>query len=405
MAIRVPGIVVLLTTLTMSVAALSAADLRERVTAEMVTGESLQKEGFKSLADGQVLFADGSSSAIDDLRFVRFGDAVGESKPPQVPIVHLAGGGRLPVQRAVLVDDACEATLPDGRKTKLSLEDVTAIQWIDSPDAAWKDSLAKPSTEHDFVVLKAQPQATAVRAFVEKIDPETVEFDWDKQTRTLQRSQVIGIVFARAESPSVAKVRVASNAAALLPVTRLEPAEGANQLRCTMPHGSTIEIPGAEVTWISVRSSRVKPLSEMTPARVTERPIAALPRSWRADLNVRGFPLKAGAQVYDQGLGVQSGTSLEYELDGSAEQFAAVLALDPPPGIAGDCEFVVVADGQEAARRHVKSGDDPVALRIPLKGARRLELRVDYGSNLDFGDHANWCDAHLVLSPRPVGAP
>jgi hypothetical protein len=45
----------------------------------------------------------------------------------------------------------------------------------------------------------------------------------------------------------------------------------------------------------------------------------------------------------------------------------------------------------------VKSGDEPTLVRVPLNGAKRLELRVDYGSNLDFGDHANWCDAHLVV--------
>jgi hypothetical protein len=394
-----------LAALTLSVAQIPAAGVHDRVTVETVTGESLQKQGFKTLADGQVLFADGSSTALDDLRCVRFGDALSEPQPAPMPLVHLAGGGRLPVQSAVLLDDACEATLTDGRKTKLSLEDVTAIQWTDSPDPAWKDSLAKPSTEHDFVVLKAQPQATAVRAFVEKIDPETVEFDWEKETRTLQRVQVIGVIFARPESTPPAKVRVALNDGAVLPVTRLEPAEGADRLKCTLPHGSTIEPPAAEVASISVRSPRVKQLSEMTPALVTERPIAALPRSWKADLNVRGLPLKAGTRIYEQGIGVQSGTSLEYELDGGAEQFAAVLTLDPPPGIAGDCEFVVLVDGHEAARRHVKSGDDPIALRIPLKGARRLELRVDYGSNLDFGDHANWCDAHVVLSPQPAIAP
>jgi hypothetical protein len=86
---------------------MSAAGVHDRVTVETVTGESLQKEGLRSLADGQVLFADGSSSALDDLRFVRFGDAAGEPRPAPMPLVHLAGGGRLPVQSAVLLDDAC----------------------------------------------------------------------------------------------------------------------------------------------------------------------------------------------------------------------------------------------------------------------------------------------------------
>lgn len=402
---RVLSFAGLLMAFALSVTELSSADARHTVTVETVAGEMLKKEGFKSLADGHVLFADGSSIAIDDLRAVRFAEAVTTPGPSQVPIVHLSGGGRLPVREAVLADDACEVALADGRKTKLSLEDVAAIQWAESVEAAWKDSLSKASAEHDLVVLKAQPQATAVRAFIEAIGPETVEFDWDKQTRTVQRSQVIGVVFARPESAAPAKVRIASTAGAVVPVKQLERSEDASQLKCMLTHGSTIELPAAELASINVRSSRVKALSELTPVRVMERPIAALPRSWKADANVRGEPLKAGSQTFDQGIGVQSGTSLTYELDGDAEQFAAVLALDSPPGIAGDCEFVVVADGQEVVRRHVKSGDEPAFVRVPLKGTRQLELRVDYGSNLDFGDHANWCDAHLVLSSRPDAAP
>jgi hypothetical protein len=386
-----------------SVAGVSAADARAEATVEAVSGETLKKKGFKSLADGQILFADGSSLSVDDVRVVRFADAA-TNPSPSPTIVHLSGGGRLPIREAVLVDDACEVTLRDDRKAKLSLEDVAAIQWTESAETAWKDSLARPSAEHDLVVLKAQPQATAVRAFVEAIGTETVEFDWDKQTRTVQRSQVIGVVFARAESSPPAKVRLWSTAGAIVPVTRIDWSEEAGRLKCTLSHGSVIELPAGELVSIHVRSSRVKELSEMTPARVTERPIAALPRSWKADSNVRGEPLKAGSQTFDQGIGAQSGTSLAYELDGDAEQFVAILALDSPPGIAGDCEFVVLADGQEVIRRHLKSEDEPAPVRVPLKGARQLELRVDYGSNLDFGDHANWCDAHLVLRSRPVGA-
>jgi hypothetical protein len=403
MSVRLSSLVGLLTALTLSVATTSAAEAGDGITVETVSGELLKKEGFKSLADGQVVFSDGSLLPVDDLHVVRFAGTITKPSPSHVAIVHLSGGGRFPVRDAVIVDDACEVTLADGRKTKLSLEDVAAIQWVGSADAAWKDSLAKASEEHDFVVLKAQPRPTAVRAFVEKIGPESIEFDWDKETRTVERSQVIGIVFARPKSSDTAKVRVSLTTGAALPVTRLERLED-HQLRCTLAHGSTIDLPAAELASINVRSSRVKSLSEMTPSRVTERPIAALPRGWKADVNVRGEPLRAGAETFDQGIGVQSGTSLTYELDGEAEQFAAVLALDPPSGIAGDCEFVLSADGQEVARRRLKSGDEPIPVRVPLKGVRQLELRVDYGSNLDFGDHANWCDAHLVLSSRPAGA-
>jgi hypothetical protein len=35
-------------------------------------------------------------------------------------------------------------------------------------------------------------------------------------------------------------------------------------------------------------------------------------------------------------------------------------------------------------------------VRVDVAGVDRLELAVEYGADLDFGDHANWCDARLV---------
>jgi len=367
------------------------------VVVETVAGESLEKPGFQSISDGVVRFGDGSSVPVVDLRSLRFsgGKAASENTPEAV--IHLAGGGRLPAGDAILVDDACQVTLSEDHKATLSLDDVAAIQWSATADAAWSDALAKPSEDNDIVVLKAQPQATAVRAFVETIGLDSIEFDWDKETRKLQKSQVVGVVFARPDKSPPVQARVRTAEGGVLPVTSLALADDARKVQVTLLRGSSLEIPADAVTSIEIESPRLKWLSSVTPGRVVERPITALPRAWKADLNVRGEPLKAGGRTFDRGIGVQSGTSLTYELDGLAEQFAAIVSVDAPDGIAGDCEFVVLVDDKEMARQHIRTGDQPAAVRVPLKGARRLELRVDYGSNLDFGDHANWCDAHLVL--------
>ncbi|QDT56836.1 NPCBM/NEW2 domain protein [Caulifigura coniformis] len=367
---------------------------------ETVVGETLNKAGLDSIVAGEFNFADGSSLPVDDVHAVRFRPAsVATPKDQGAVAIHLAGGGRLPARSVLLVDDACDVTLLNGEQTSLKLDDVSALQWTDSDDTVWKNAVAKPPAEYDLVVLKAMPQSTSIRAFIESIGVESVAFEWDRETRTVARTQLVGVVFARPEALERPPLSVVTRGGAVIPVREAQKKDGAASFQCTLPSGSIIEIPQSEIVSLAVRSSRIRYLSEMTPESVAQRPIVSLPREWKADRNVRGEPLRAGTVEYEKGIGVQSGTSLTYELDGPAEQFAATLSLDPPRNVTADCEFVVLADGQELVRRSLKSGDAPESLRIPLKGAKRLEIRVDYGSNLDFGDHANWCDAHLVMAP------
>ncbi len=375
----------------------------ESVSVETVTGETLSR-GLVVAADAsRVTFAEGDSTPADSIRRLSFASAASPSALPSGPVVHLAGGGRLHVQDAVLVEDACRVTRPDGSTATLELNDVAAIQWQTVDDPVWSAVLAKPSAEFDQVVVASSPQSTVIRAFIESISLESLEFDWEKQTRSLLRGQVVGVVFVRPETRvAAAKLLVTDRADNRLPAVRLRQADegGGGRFLCELVGGSRISIPISDVQSIDIRSTRVASLTDLPPVAVAERPLAAFPRRWQANRNVRGEPLLADGQVYAQGIGVQAGTSLQYDIDETAEQFVAILALDSPPGHAGDCEFVVLADGRELARRRLRAGDAAVPVRVPLSGAGRLELRVDYGENLDFGDHANWCDVHLVLAAR-----
>jgi hypothetical protein len=371
---------------------------------ETVSGQSLERGPLVEASAAELRFASGDPISLDDARTIRL--ASNQQAPSAKPasLVHLTGGGQLAVSDAILVDDACKVTFPDGRTATLELGDVAGIQWSVSGDPAWNGALAKPSDEHDFVVVQAAPAPTAIRAFVESITTESVEFDWDKETRTLPRAKVIGVVFARPEAPAGdLKLLLNMHDGGRLAARHIRRTEDGTRFQVELGQKSSLDLPVASVESITVRSSRVRYLSDQQPSEVHERPIVALPRSWQADHNVRGEPLKAGSAVYAKGIGVQSASSLTFNLEEHAEQFAAVLAVDSLPGTAGNCEFVVEADGRELSRTRARAGDQPVAIRVPLSGARRLTLRVDYGQNLDFGDHANWCDAHLVLGPAKSG--
>jgi hypothetical protein len=44
----------------------------------------------------------------------------------------------------------------------------------------------------------------------------------------------------------------------------------------------------------------------------------------------------------------------------------------------------------------IRGADEPRQLDISLAGVRRLQILVDYGEDLDVGDHLNLCEARIV---------
>jgi hypothetical protein len=149
---------------------------------------------------------------------------------------------------------------------------------------------------------------------------------------------------------------------------------------------------------LQIRSERLLYLSDLTPVTVEEQVIAAFPRPWQPDRSVLGNGLMAAGQPFEKGIGVQSGSSLTFDLESGATDFAAILAIDPKSA-GGDCVFVVEADGRELLRERLRSSDPPRPVRIAIPGVRSLRLGVEFGEDLDFGDHANWCDARVLRSP------
>jgi hypothetical protein len=59
--------------------------------------------------------------------------------------------------------------------------------------------------------------------------------------------------------------------------------------------------------------------------------------------------------------------------------------------------FRVLVDGHERfASPILRGGDAPVPVSVDVRGAKKLELMVDYADRGDVLDHADWLDARLV---------
>lgn len=164
----------------------------------------------------------------------------------------------------------------------------------------------------------------------------------------------------------------------------------------TTQAGIKVTLPQVAVQKFDLTLGKLAYLSDLEPTRVEETPILADLFHLRKDKNLEGGPLSVGRKVYTKGLALHSKTVLEYDVAGYAT-FRCVLGLDD--AMAGSAHAVVRidGDGKELLSTMVSSRDNkPQDISISIKGVQKLRITVDYGEDLDLGDHVDLADARII---------
>jgi hypothetical protein len=163
--------------------------------------------------------------------------------------------------------------------------------------------------------------------------------------------------------------------------------------------GATLNLPAAEVQGVRFRGGQMTYLSDLEPSRVEETPYFSRRNPWRKDVTLSGSPLKVAGRNYDRGLAVHSRSALTYELDGKYARFEAVVGFDESARGGGrvDCR-VFAGDKEIYANPDLRADAPPVRLSLPVAGAERLRLVVDFGPDQDTGDRLIWANARLYRS-------
>ena len=167
--------------------------------------------------------------------------------------------------------------------------------------------------------------------------------------------------------------------------------------------GQTLNLPADEVRTVRFRGGEMTYLSDLVPGKVEETPFFGRRARWRKDVGLDGGPLKVGGRTYEHGLAVHSRTSLTYDLDGRYATFEAVVGFDEGAGVRGRVDCRVFADDAEVyANPDLRADAPPVRLSVPVKGAGRLRLVVDFGPDQDTGDRVVWANPRLYRKPPPA---
>jgi hypothetical protein len=169
-----------------------------------------------------------------------------------------------------------------------------------------------------------------------------------------------------------------------------------DECRIATANGFLLVLPRAALTQLDLTPGKLAYLSDLEPLRVEETPILADLYHYRRDKNLEGGPLSVGRRVYPKGLALHSKSILEYDVAGYSS-FRCILGLDD--AMAGPAHAVVRIEGdaKELLSTILSSRDNkPQEVSLSIKGVRTLRLIVDYGEDLDLGDHVDFADARII---------
>ena len=156
-----------------------------------------------------------------------------------------------------------------------------------------------------------------------------------------------------------------------------------------------VDFSGGKIVFLSdLEPESAKWTPYFGPASVS--PILAAYYAPRKDRPLMPGVLKLGEKEYQKGLAVHSRTELVYRLPGRFRQFQAVVGIDHRVRQRGNVRLVVTGDERVLLETAVTGTDDPKSVDLDIQGVRRLGILVDFGENLDVGDHLNLCNARII---------
>lgn len=348
---------------------------------------------------------------VAEVRVVRGeGGSAAPAAESDQAVFHLADGGALFGRIAASTPSGVTAATRFSSETNLPFAQLSAIRFeADTTTYAkaaelFAAAMADRLPGQDVLITREEQDVRSLRGAVTALRPDSGTFTIGGRERTFELTKVFGVVFAR-------EAGTTPTAPALLQLADGTTVGGrflggdASSVRIAAGFGAEIHAAIDTIESIRFRSDRVVFVSELKPLREAVEGRLHPTRPPQRDRGVTGGPLAAGGRTFSRGLGVCARTTVEYELNGEFETFAAAVGVDDRVGSAGSVVFRVLGDGRVLGETGTLTGDDDlVELALPVKDVRVLTLLVDFADELDLGDQAVWGQARLIR-PAGQGAP
>ena len=376
-----------------------------QVEARLLSGETLPGQ-LVSVNEKEAVFQSGKDRitiALSELLSITF-SANGSKTPVAADAprseVCLLDGTKLLAQKFSLKQKQVECQLFNGQTVSVPLN---RLHWVlvTAQDGKAREELqqALAKKHAQDVVLLLSRDGQAINTFLGVVlggdeQGARLNFRLDDDVVPIDVARLRGLVLAqRDRTGSSDGVRVLDrfgNAWLAAEITW-----EANRLRLRTGDGLTAELTFDQLASVDFSQGRLVYLSDLEPLRVEEKPLLADVWRFRRDRNLSGGPISLGQKVYSKGITVHSRTVLEYEVTGYRE-FRCVLGVEDSVNASAQAVVRIEGDGRELFHATIRTGDKPREVRLNLENVERLRLVVDYGDDLDLGDHVAFAEARLL---------
>lgn len=336
-----------------------------------------------------------------------FPKQVAASKEPADSMaIDLTDGSTLVADLYTVTDGRAEVAFADKRTLELPGGAVAAVRFLAMGPATideWS-RLKELRTDTDLLVVGDAQGINYHRGVLLDVTDTTVQFELDGTLLPVNRTKVFGLIYHRPPSNDSSEA-----------VCRITDATGSQwsarsitfdgDLQWTTPSGVTASCPATAIRSIDFSQGKIVFLSDLKPESIDFTPFfgssegTPLLRSLfalRTDTNLEGRPLQLDKRQYRKGLALHSRTEVVYRLPDRYRRFKAVAGIDDTVRPHGDVRLVLSGDDRVLLEATITGSDPPIQIDLDLTGVRRLSILVDFGKNMDVGDHLDLCEARVI---------
>jgi hypothetical protein len=175
-------------------------------------------------------------------------------------------------------------------------------------------------------------------------------------------------------------------------------------------------VPLEQLARIDFSTGKITYLSELKASSVRWIPRVAIPKEAstiadyglpRNNVSFSGSPLslmwdddplpsRRDVRTYPRGIAVRSRSELVYRIPEGMSRFLLTAGIDPATAAQGHVTLEIRGDDQVLWEGTIDGREPPMEIDVELGAARRLQLVVDYGENLDYGDRLHLVEARFT---------
>jgi hypothetical protein len=318
--------------------------------------------------------------------------------------VDLVDGSRVPAAKFLVKDGKATIALLDGAELVVSVKQVRSVRYskLDDPDA----EISQVQAAGDLLGVRKSESVDYLEGVIGDVTEDAVKFTIDGEPLGVNPAKVDCLVFAARpageDGPAPLCIVEETNGARLL-AKSIELKEGKVQL--TLLGSGSVARPLDAVRRLDFSAGKLTYLSDLKPVSVQWTPFFDLGKQSpalakflgpRFDRGREDEVMRLDGKEYKKGISLTSRTELVYRVPAQAKRLRALAGIDDGVANLGSVQLVITGDGRQLYSGKLTGKDPAAELDLDLSGVRRLAILVDFGDDLDVGDHLNLCEARIV---------